>query len=53
MIKDVGTFNAALLAKWKWRLRLEERGVWRDILESRYGEWREMSRIMVDKKSSY
>jgi len=52
-VKDVGTFNLALLVKWKWRLGLEERGVWRDILKSRYGKWREMSRTMVDTKSSY
>jgi len=52
-IKDVGKFNCALVAKWKWRLGAGETGVWKDILESRYGGWRKMSRIMVDRKSSY
>jgi len=35
-IKNVRKFNVALLAKWLLRLRLEEVGVWRDIIESRY-----------------
>ena len=32
----------ALLAKWKWRLGIEKGGVWKDVLESRYGTWRDM-----------
>jgi len=51
--KDVGKFNFALVAKRKWRLGSGESGVWKDILVSRYGGCREMSRIMTDKKSSY
>jgi len=37
-IKDVTTFNVALLAKWKWRLQNDTTGLWRDIVLSRYGE---------------
>lgn len=36
-IKNVEWFNLALLAKWRWRLLTEKRGLWRDILKSRYG----------------
>jgi len=52
-VKDIRKFNYALLAKWKWRLGVGEKGVWRNIIESRYGNWREMRKFMVDKKSSY
>jgi len=45
-IKNVRMFNATLLAKWLWRLRSKEKGVWRDIIESRYGSCREMRSIM-------
>jgi len=51
-IKDVGRFNATLVAKWKWELQMEEVGVWRDTLESRYGTWRDMRVTMADRKSS-
>ena len=46
-IKDVGRFNAALLAKWKWRLGKEEGGVWKDIIESRHSSWQEMNVSML------
>jgi len=35
-IKDVRKFNYALMAKWKWRLMSDEKGKWKDILESKY-----------------
>jgi len=41
-VKDVRKFNYALLAKWKWRLGMEEKGEWRNIIKSIYGNWREM-----------
>lgn len=52
-IKDIGKFNATLLAKWKWRLGMEEGGAWRDILDSIYGSWRDMKISMVNNKSSF
>jgi len=52
-IKDIGRFNAALVAKWKWRLGIGKMGVWKEVLESRYGGWREMPRTTVDRKNSY
>jgi len=36
-IKDIRKFNATLLAKWKWRLMSGEKGVWKDVLLSKYG----------------
>jgi len=51
-IKNVRKFNVALLAKWLWRLGLEEVGVWRDIIESRYDSWREMSVTTGERKAS-
>ncbi|XP_068472094.1 uncharacterized protein [Phaseolus vulgaris] len=37
---DIGKFNLALLGKWIWRLKSEERIFWKDILDSKYGGWR-------------
>ena len=51
--RDIHAFNATLVAKWKWGLRSEEGGVWREIIESRYGNWRDMKSSMTDRKSSY
>ena len=35
-VKDIRTFNCALLAKWKWRMLNEEKGKWKEILVSKY-----------------
>jgi len=37
---DIEKFNLALLGKWIWRLKSEERSFWKDILVSKYGGWR-------------
>ena len=36
-IKDVNTFNLALLAKWKWHLFQHQGQLWARVLESKYG----------------
>lgn len=36
-------FNATLLSKWKWKSGLEEKGLWSDIIASRYGSWRSLN----------
>ena len=36
-IKEIRSFNTALLAKWKWRIMSDEGGKWKDILLSKYG----------------
>ena len=51
-IKDIRYFNDALLAKWKWRLGVSNEGLWRDILEARYDNWRYMGDTSVYKKES-
>ena len=51
--KDVQKFNFALLAKWKCRLRTGEEGAWRDVIESKYGNWRKMKDSMVERKSCH
>lgn len=48
-IKDISSFNDALLAKWKWRLGELEQGIWREVLELRYGTWRELDSTLANK----
>jgi len=35
------------------RLGSEEVGEWKDVIESRYGDWRDMTTSTVDRKSLY
>jgi len=51
-IKDIACFNDALLAKWKWRLGNMGEGLWREILTSKYGDWRNMNENKVQRKQS-
>ena len=37
-IKNLESFNIALLSKWKWRFLVDESANWRDILSYRYGD---------------
>ena len=37
VIKDIRTFNEALLGKWIWRMQSEKGGLWREVLDSKYG----------------
>ena len=39
---DIRRFNITLLGKWIWRLRYEKKGLWREVLESKYGGWRDL-----------
>jgi len=41
-IKDLRIFNLALLGKWNWRSRTDKSGLWKEILESKYGGWRSL-----------
>jgi len=52
-VRDIQVFNAALVAKWRWRLGSEDGGVWREVIESRYGNWRDMKNSIADKKKSF
>jgi len=37
---DLAGFNKKLLSKWKWSLGNKDKGLWRDILVSKYESWR-------------
>ena len=39
-IKDISTFNLAMLGKWRWNLFHDEGQLWAKILVSKYGGWR-------------
>ncbi|XP_068475151.1 uncharacterized mitochondrial protein AtMg00310-like [Phaseolus vulgaris] len=41
-IIDLRLFNLALLGKWIWRLGSVEVGLWKDIIFSKYGGWRNL-----------
>ena len=45
-------FNDGLLAKWKWRFGITKQGLWREILQARYGCWRDMGVCSVSSKVS-
>jgi len=34
---DIRKFNLALMGKWIWRLKYEKKGLWKDILDFKYG----------------
>ena len=34
---EIRKFNVALLGKWIWRLGTGEKGLWKEVLVSRYG----------------
>jgi len=47
-ITDLRLFNLALLGKWIWRLGSVEVGLWKDIIFSKYGGWRDLGwQVMV------
>jgi len=41
-ILSLRLFNVALLEKWIWRLGSNKGGLWKEILESKYGGWRSL-----------
>ena len=41
-IHNIRLFNMALLGKWIWRLSQTKGGLWKDILESKYGGQRSL-----------
>ena len=36
-IRDIRKFNYALMAKWKWQISFNDKGRWKEVLESKYG----------------
>ena len=41
-IIDLRNFNLALLGKWIWRLGTDSGGLWKEIIDSKYGGWRSL-----------
>jgi len=39
---DIRRFNTTLLGKWIWRLGHEEKGLWKEVLESKYRGWQSL-----------
>ncbi|MCH82018.1 ribonuclease H protein [Trifolium medium] len=37
-VRDVSLVNLSLLAKWRWRLLLPGRALWKDVLVAKYGD---------------
>ena len=51
-IKDINTFNLALLGKWKWNLFQHQGQLWARLLESKYGGWRSLNEASRDNNKS-
>jgi len=51
-VKDISVFNVDLITKWKWRLGTKNASGWRELIDCRYGDWRDMKTSMLDIKSS-
>jgi len=51
-VKDILVFNVVLIVKWKWRLGAKNGGGWRGLIESGYGDWRDMENSMTNRRSS-
>ena len=51
-IKDITTFNLALLGKWRWNLFQNESQLWVKVLEAKYGGWRGLEEAPSDKFQS-
>ena len=39
---NIKLFNVALLGKWIWRIGSSKGGLWKKVLESKYGGWRSL-----------
>ena len=39
-IRDIKSFNLALLGKWRWNLFHHQEELWAQVLDSKYGGWR-------------
>lgn len=51
-ILDIRLFNVAFLDKWIWQFGTDNSGLWKEILESNYGSWRDLKSQRVKKSYS-
>jgi len=42
---EIRQFNIAMLGKWIWHLGYEKKGLWKEVLESKYASWRDLRNI--------
>jgi len=52
-IKNLKVFNLALLAKCKLRMGSEAKVLWKEIIESKYSGWRNISKGIIVKCQGY
>ena len=50
-LKNIKKFNFSLLAKWRWRFIAQEKGKWKEVLQSKYGVELDCSHIPVKHQS--
>jgi len=51
-VRDLRSFNIALLSKCIWRLKLDNGVLWKEIMESKYGGWRGLKSLITSYKES-
>ena len=51
-VKDIRSFNTALLGKWKWKLFQKQGELWARVIESKYGGWRSLNETPRANKES-
>ena len=51
-VKDINTFNLAMLGKWRWHLFHHEGQLWARVLKSKYGGWRGLDEATGSNKES-
>ena len=44
-VRDIKTFNKALLGKWKWLMFSQKEALWVKIVDSRYNGWKGPLRV--------
>ena len=52
-IKDINSFNLALLGKWKWSLFQNHNELWAKVLDSKYGGWRSLDEASRGSNDSF
>lgn len=51
-VRDIKTFNKALLGKWKWLMFSQKEALWVKIVDSRYNGWKGLVEGTMSNKQS-